>query len=109
MVTGIVLGKSCQLPKLASKIPGDVHPDSRVKQMSRWVQNEAITFRLYFLPFVRPLLTNLAKARPLVFIMDGSAVAQGCVTLMVSLNYAKRAIPIAWLVIEGSKGHFAFN
>ena len=85
MVTGIVLGKSCQLPKLASKIPGDVHPDSRVKQMSRWVQNEAITFRLYFLPFVRPLLTNLAKVRPLVFIMDGSAVARGCVTLMVSL------------------------
>lgn len=106
MVTGIVLGKSCQLPKMASKIPGDVHPDSQVKQMSRWVQNDAITSRLYFLPFVRPLLTNLAKVRPLVFIMDGSVVARGCVTLMVSLIYAHRAIPIAWLVIEGTKGHF---
>jgi hypothetical protein len=106
MVTGIMLGKSCQLPKMASKIPGEVHPDSQVKQMSRWVQNEAITFHLYFLPFVRPLLTNLAKARPLVFIMDGSAVARGCVTLMVSLIYAHRAIPMAWLVIEGTKGHF---
>lgn len=106
MVSGIVLSKSCQLPKIASKVPGVIHPDSRVKQMSRWVQNEHITLGLYFLPFVQPLLTNLAAARPLVFIMDGSAVARGCVTLMVSLIYAKRAIPIAWLVIEGTKGHF---
>ncbi len=48
MVTGIVLGKSCQLPKIASKMPGEVHPDSRVKQMSRWVQNDGITFRQPF-------------------------------------------------------------
>jgi hypothetical protein len=106
MVSGIILGKSCQLPKIASKIPGAVHPDSRVKQMSRWVKNEDVTFALYFLPFVQPMLTNLAAVRPLVFIMDGSAVARGCVTLMVSLIYGRRAIPIAWLVIEGAKGHF---
>lgn len=106
MVTGIVLSKSCQLPKLASKLPGSVHPDSRVKQMSRWVQNEHITLGLYFLPFVRPLLVNLAAARPLVLIMDGSVVARGCVTLMVSVLYAQRALPLAWLVIEGVKGHF---
>ena len=106
MVSGIVSAKSCQLPKMASQVPGAAHPDSRTKQMSRWVQNDGITFGLYFLPFVQPLLITLAAARPLVFIMDGSAVARGCVTLMVSLIYAKRAIPIAWLVIEGSKGHF---
>jgi hypothetical protein len=106
MVSGMVLSKSCQLPKVASKVPSEVHPDSRVKQMSRWVQNENITFGLYFLPFVQAVLTHLASVRPLVFIMDGSAVARGCVTLMVSLLYAGRALPIAWLVIKGAKGHF---
>jgi hypothetical protein len=106
LISGIILSKSCQLPKIASKVPGDVHPDSRVKQMSRWVQNERITFDLYFLPFVQPLLERLAAVRPLVLIMDGSAVARGCVTLMVSVFYAHRAIPIGWLVIEGAKGHF---
>jgi len=106
MVSGIVLSQSCQLPKMASKVPGNVHPDSRTKQMSRWVQNDGILFDLYFLPFVQPLLEGLAAARPLVFIMDGSTVARGCVTLMVSLLYGKRALPIAWLVIEGVKGHF---
>lgn len=106
MITGIILSKSCQLPKIASKVPGDIHPDSRVKQMSRWVQNAHITVDLYFLPFVQPLLERLAAVRPLVLIMDGSAVARGCVTLMVSVIYAHRAIPIGWLVIEGAKGHF---
>ena len=69
MVSGIVLSQSCQLPKIASKIPGVVHPDSRAKQLSRWVNNEEITFDLYFLPFVRELLSGLAAVRPLVLIM----------------------------------------
>lgn len=106
MISGIIASKSCQLPKISSQAPGEVHPDSRTKQLSRWVQNENITFGLYFLPFVQPLLERLAAVRPLVLIMDGSAVARGCVTLMVSLIYAHRAIPIGWLVIEGEKGHF---
>ena len=106
LVSGIVLSKSCQLPKVASQVPGDVHPDSRAKQFSRWVNNEAITVDLYFLPFLAPLLTKLAAIRPLVLVMDGSAVARGCVTLMVSVLYAGRALPLAWLVIAGEKGHF---
>ena len=106
LVSGIIASKSCQLPKIASHTPGDVHPDSRTKQLSRWVQNEAITFDLYFLPFVQPLLDRLAAVRPLVLIMDGSAVARDCVTLMVSVIYGCRAIPIGWVVITGEKGHF---
>jgi hypothetical protein len=106
MVTGIVLSKSCQLPAMASKIPGEIHPDSQVKKMSRWTQNEAVTSQVYFVPFVAALLAALARLRPLMFIMDGSAVAHGCVTLLVSVVYAQRAIPVAWLVVEGKKGHF---
>lgn len=106
MISGIIGSKSCHLPKIASRVPGAVHPDSRTKQISRWLQNKSITFDLYFLPFVQPLLENLAAVRPLVLIMDGSAVARGCVTLMVSVVYAHRAIPIGWLVIAGEKGHF---
>jgi hypothetical protein len=106
LVSGIVLSKSCQLPKIASKVPGEVHPDSRTKQFSRWVNNEAITCDLYFLPFMEPLLVSLAAIRPLVLVMDGSAIARGCVTLMVSVLYAGRALPLTWLVITGAKGHF---
>ena len=106
MVTGIVLGKSCQLPKMAGKAPDETHPESRSKRFSRWVQAESITAEVYFLPFVRALLTNLARVRPLVFVMDGSEVGRGCLALVVSVLYAQRALPVAWVVVKGCKGHF---
>jgi len=39
-------------------------------------------------------------------VMDGSTVGRGCITLMVSVLYKKRALPLAWIVVEGKKGHF---
>jgi hypothetical protein len=107
MVAGIVLSKSCQLPKVAAKAPDATKPDSRVKRFERWVQNDGITTELYYLPFVRPLLTSLAQHRPLVLMMDGSEVGRGCLALVVSVLYAHRALPVAWLVVQGQKGHFS--
>ena len=77
MVTGIVLARSCQLPKLASQAPDDTLAESRSKRFSRWLQNETISAETYFLPFIRTFLSNLAQARPLVFIMDGSEIGHG--------------------------------
>lgn len=37
MVSGIVLGKSCQLPAIARKAPDRAKADSRVKRYSRWI------------------------------------------------------------------------
>jgi hypothetical protein len=105
MVSGIVLGKSCQLPTIARKAPDHAKADSRVKRYSRWVQNEHIDNQAYYLPYVKGLLDHLASIRELVFIIDGSEMGHHCMTLMVSLIYGKRAIPITWLVVEGCKGH----
>jgi hypothetical protein len=105
LVSGIVLGKSCQLPTIARKAPDRAHPESRVKRYSRWIQNERIAYESYYLPFVQELLYRLAAIRELVFIIDGSEVGQGCITLMISLLYGKRALPITWLVVKGRKGH----
>ncbi len=44
---------------------------------------------------------------PLVLVIDGSTVGRGCVALVVSVVYQGRALPIAWLVVTGRKGHFA--
>ncbi len=107
MVSGIVLGKSCQLPSIARKAPDGAKPDSRIKRYSRWIQNERIEYEVYYLPFVQELLYRLASIRELVFIIDGSEVGQGCITLMISLLYGKRALPITWLVVKGRKGHLS--
>ena len=105
LVSGIVLGRSCQLPTIASKAPDKAKADSRVKRYSRWIQNERIDYETYYLPFVCELLYRLAAIRELVFVIDGSEVGHGCITLMISLLYGKRALPITWLVVKGSKGH----
>jgi hypothetical protein len=105
MVAGIVQAKSCQLPAIARHAPDAAKPDSRVKRYSRWISNKRVDYEIYFLPFAQPILASLAKIRPLVFVMDGSEVGHHCITLMVSLIYQKRALPIAWMVVEGSKGH----
>lgn len=43
---------------------------------------------------------------PVTLIFDGSVIGKDSACLMASIIYKKRAIPIAWLVIEGRKGHF---
>ena len=52
----------------------------------------------------RLLLACLAL-ETLVLVIDGSAVGRGCVALMVHVVYQGRALPVAWLVREGQKGH----
>ena len=105
LVSGIVLGKSCQLPTIARKTPDHAKADSRIKRYSRWIQNERVDYEGYYLPFVSRLLFSLAQIRELVFIIDGSEVGHQCITLMISLIYGKRALPITWLVVKGCKGH----
>jgi hypothetical protein len=105
MIAGIVQSKSCQLPAIARKIPLPAKAESRIKQFSRWTQNERVDLNHYYLPFVQELLGYLASHGEMTFVIDGSEVGHHCIALMVSLIYKKRALPITWLVVEGSKGH----
>ena len=105
MISGIVGSKSVQLPAIASKVPDGTKKESRVKRFSRWVDNERIEGEIYFLPFAEALLASLSS-QTLLLVMDGSEVGRKCLTLMVGVVYKKRALPIAWIVVKGSKGHF---
>jgi len=105
LISGIVQAKSCQLPAIARKTPDQAKADSRIKRYTRWIQNERIDYAGYYLPFVGDLLASLAQIRELVFIIDGSEVGHHCITLMISLIFGKRALPITWLVVKGCKGH----
>ena len=105
MISGIVLGTSCQLPTIARKAPDHAKAESRIKRYSRWIQNGQVECEECYLPFVRELLIRLARTQTLAFSIDGSEVGDQCITLMISLIYGKRALPITWLVVKGCKGH----
>ena len=57
-ISGIVGSKSTQLPSVATKIPEGTQPESRVKRLTRWLDNESILEEMYFLPYVESLLTQ---------------------------------------------------
>jgi hypothetical protein len=58
LISGIVGSKSTQLPSVATKIPDDAKAESRVKRLTRWLDNERILEEVYFLPYVDLLLTQ---------------------------------------------------
>src|SRR5262245_12974234 len=104
-LSGIVASKSTQLPKVATKVPNGIKPESRVKRFALWLDNERILEEVYFLPYAEILLAHLA-VETLVLVMDGSVVGRGCVALMIHVIYQGRALPLAWRVRQGPKGHF---
>ena len=79
-VSGIVGSRSSQLPKIATQIPGQAKAESRVKRLSRWLNNEGILESVYFLPHAELLLHCLAL-ETLVLVMDGSGVGRGLLGL----------------------------
>lgn len=104
-INGIVASGSTHLRAVAKKTPTRAKVTSREKQLSRWYQNEHVSYKVHMLPFVQQLLAGLS-AQTLVLAIDGSEVGRNCVALMVSLVYQQRAIPLLWLVKQGKKGHF---
>jgi Transposase DDE domain len=105
LISGIVASKSTQLPKIAAKVPDGAKPESRVKRFTRWVDNAHITTEGYFVPYAELLLAHLAL-QTLVLVIAGSVAGRGCVALMIHVVYKGRALPLAWVVRRGKKGHF---
>ena len=105
LISGIVGGQSTQLPHIATKVPDGRQPESRIKRFARWLANERILEERYFLPYAESLGTHLAL-ETLVLVMDGSVVGRGCTALMIHVIYTGRALPVAWRVRQGPKGHF---
>ena len=104
LISGIVGSRSSQMPSIATKIPARAKPESRVKRLSRWLNNDAIKEELYFLPYAEMLLNCLAL-ETLVLVMDGSGVGRGCCALMIHVIYKGRALPLSWVVRQCPKGH----
>ena len=106
LISGIVGSRKVHLPAIASKTPGQSQRESRIKRFSRWLSNDRIDRNTYFLPFVRVMLQSLPEG-PLTLVMDASDVGRGCMALVISVVYLKRALPLCWQVIKSKKGHLS--
>jgi len=105
MISGIVMSRNAQLSAMSSEIPTKTKEKSIEMRMRRWVK-DAIDVEAVYMPFAGQIVEALSHL-PLVLVMDGSQAGRGCMVLMVGVLYQKRALPIAWLVYKGKKGHAA--
>jgi hypothetical protein len=106
LICGLAGGKHAHLSIIADHAPSNnAKQESIIERFRRWLKHEDQTLDGWFLPVAQELLTALAH-QPLQLVMDGSAVGRGCVALMLSVVYHGRALPLAWVVVKGKKGHF---
>lgn len=104
MITGMIESHNSQLPEMADNCPDNIINDSIIKKFERWLRNNKVNANLHFMPYITAILTVLSK-NTLYIIFDGTQTGKNCVTLMASVVYKGRSLPIAWITTTGKKGH----
>jgi Transposase DDE domain len=105
MICGVVGSQRAHLSHIADHAPSyGARQESVIVRFGRWLKTDANTLDGWFLPVAEALLANLAQ-QPLTLVIDGSVVGRGCIALMFSVVYHGRALPLAWVVVKGQKGH----
>lgn len=104
LMVGLYESRSVHLSKVAEKIPGTACLPSLTRRMRRLLDNPAIQVRDWYEPLAKLLLQRLADGE-IRLIVDGSKVGFGHQLLLVAIAYRRRAIPLAWTWVKGSRGH----
>jgi len=104
MIAGIVVSREAQLTAVSAETGAEAKDKSIEMRLRRWVKHPGIAADVIYLPFAKQIPEALVQ-NPLIWVMDGSQVGRGCMVLMVGVLYKRRALPLAWLVYKGKKGH----
>jgi hypothetical protein len=80
--------------------------NSKIRRLSRFLDNGAVRVREWYKPVARSLLEAAAnQGIEIRLLVDGSKIGFGHQLLIVALAYRKRAIPLAWTWVKGKRGH----
>jgi hypothetical protein len=104
LISGLVASQSTQWPKVAAKVPKGTQPESRGKRFARWLDHKRLLEAVYFLPSAELFWAHWAW-ETLVVVREGSVVGCGGAALLLPVISTGRAVPLAWRVRHGPKGH----
>ena len=104
LIVGIYYSKSVHLSKIANQIPGSALLSSATRRIDRFLENTAVRVREWYEPVARGIVAR-AAGQEIRLIVDGSKIGFGHQLLIISLAYRRRAIPLAWTWVKGSRGH----
>lgn len=101
LVVGLLLSNSPALSKMATYLPMAIDADSRVTLMRRWLKNLHVDIWSFYEPILAHVLDGWRTIEVFV-ILDGVMVfGDRWQVFRVSLRHGGRAIPLAWVVVEG--------
>lgn len=106
LISGIVASGSVHLSKIANKMSGRAQLNSHIQRLSRFVDNAAVRVRDWYHPVARLILGRIVAAgQEIRLVVDGTKIGFGHQLLMVAVCYRRRALPLAWTWVKGSRGH----
>jgi len=104
MVSAIVKADKLTQSALAAEMPLPAQETSLCQRQRRWVMNETVALRDCYEPIIRPFI-DAASQRTVPLILDTTSAGRGCHLLTAAIGYHHRAVPVAWVGGEGSRGH----
>jgi len=104
LATGILRSKSGQLKKIVRAVQYAHQKESLGERFRRFVRNKNIVVEVEYTPLVTMFLSALSKEQ-LVLMIDSTKMGGKSICLMVSIYYKSRALPLAWVIFKGRKGH----
>ncbi len=106
MMVGIFMSKSVHLSKIALKIPSQAVQASIEKKMHRFLDNPFVHVRSWYEPIACRLLNEVGgQVGEIRLLMDATKIGFKYQWLTVAIAFRRRAIPIAWTWLRGTKGH----
>ena len=104
MLTGVMLGRHVQLWMIALLLPFKTQLTSQVRKFERFLADERVDVKQYFLPFVKAMHQSLGNEVAYI-ILDCTKAGKKCRVLLAGLVYHGTVLPVCWKTYAGSKGH----
>ena len=106
LIVGLYRAMSVHLSAIVRKWPMRAKNPSLWRRLERFLSNPAVRVRDWYAPVARQWLAEAAASLGEVrLIIDGSKVGFGHQLLIVGLAFRRRAVPLAWTWVKGSRGH----
>lgn len=96
-MVGLILGRDVQLAKIAEQVNYEYKESSLEDRFRRFVTNHNVVVAVTFSIFIKLVLRGLDASQPLVLSIDSSKTGGACLTLLVSVVYKSRALPLCWV------------
>lgn len=106
LMMGLFLARKVHLSHIVRKWPLQARLPSLTNRLNRFLNNPRLDPIRFYRPIARLLIERLEAANaPLRLIFDVTKLGFSHRLLTVSLAYRRRALPLAWSVHRGRKGH----